>query len=246
MRFNSRPILAIFGSMSVAVWALPLIARNLKGIRPQEKWILQEYEKTSTTVDKRVFKARLTGIQLGLLLSTEGLHNNGIYNLNGKYKNHNGDDLVLKVLKSVDDEAYAEAKALKEVEEYVDSGMFTVKGKEAPVIIMKKVPGSVLSNTPEYKKAKTDDKEKMKEEAIELMCKDVARVGKSKGILHNDNRIENIHVTMSGNKVSAARLTDWGAYELYTMDKNAPEAEIIAFCKKHWTPVDWFVQADFE
>lgn len=80
---------------------------------------------------------------------------------------------------------------------------------------------------------------------------------------HSDNRIENIHVTMSGNTVVSAKLTDWGAYELYTMDKSASEAEIvgsvyncqftqltiamqIAFCKKHWTHVDWFVQADFE
>ncbi|KAJ3907129.1 hypothetical protein F5879DRAFT_986773 [Lentinula edodes] len=242
MRFNSQSLLLVFGSMMVAVWALPLIARNLQG----EKWILEEYEKTVTAADKNVFKAKLKDVQLGPLLSTEGLHNNGIYSMKGKYKGKSGDDIVLKVLKTVDDEAYAEVKALKGIGEYVDSGMFTVKGKEAPVIIMIKVPGSVLSDTPEYKKAKTDEKEKMKEEAIDLMCKEVAEVGKSKGILHNDNRIENIHVTMSGNKVVSAKLTDWGAYELYTMDKSASEAEIIAFCKKHWTHVDWFVQADFE
>ncbi|KAJ3771171.1 hypothetical protein FB446DRAFT_116287 [Lentinula raphanica] len=243
MRFNSQPLLVFVGSMMIAVGALPLIARNLQG----EKWILQEYEKTVTAADKHVFKAKLKDVDIGPLLSTEGLHNlKGVYNIKGKYKNHEGDSIVLKVLKTVDDEAYAEVKALKGVDEYVDSGMFEVKGKEEPVIIMLKVPGSVLSDTDEYKKAHTDEKEKMKEEAIDLMCKEVARVGKSSGILHNDNRIENIHVTMSGTKVIAAKLTDWGAYELYTMDKSASTAEIIAFCKKHWTPVDWFVQADFE
>ncbi|KAJ3929008.1 MAG: hypothetical protein NXY57DRAFT_1041166 [Lentinula lateritia] len=174
MRFNSQSFLVVFGSMMVATWALPLI----------EKWILEEYEKTVTAADKNVFKAKLKDVQLGPLLSTEGLHNNGIYSMKGKYKGKSGDDIVLKVLKSVDDEAYAEVKALKGIGEYVDSGMFTVKGKEAPVIIMIKVPGSVLSDTPEYKKAKTDEKEKMKEEAIDLMCKEVAEVGKSKGILH--------------------------------------------------------------
>ncbi|KAJ3734934.1 hypothetical protein DFJ43DRAFT_1037262 [Lentinula guzmanii] len=239
MRFKLRPLVVVFGSMMVAVWALPFHARNLQG----EKWILQEYEKTVTEADKNVFEAKIKDVELGSLLSTEGLHNNGIYSIKGKYKNHDGDDIVMKVLKIVDDEAYAEVKALEGVGEYVDSGMFAVKGKEEPVIIMFKVLGSVLSDTPEYKKAKTDDKEKMKEEAIDLMCKEVARVGKNKGILH---KIENIHVMMSGNKVDSARLTDWGAYELYTMDKSASEAEIIAFCKKHWTPVDWFVQADFE
>ncbi|KAJ3826784.1 hypothetical protein EV361DRAFT_876007 [Lentinula raphanica] len=265
MRFNSQPLLVFVGSMMIAVGALPLIARNLQG----EKWILQEYEKTVTAADKHVFsrftsfvynctqcsgnnlptispEAKLKDVDIGPLLSTEGLHNKGVYSIKGKYKNHEGDSIVLKVLKTVDDEAYAEVKALKGVDEYVDSGMFEVKGKEEPVIIMLKVPGSVLIDTDEYKKSHTDDKEKMKEEAIDLMCNEVARVGKSSGILHNDNRIENIHVTMSGKKVIAAKLTDWGAYELYTMDKGASTAEIIAFCKKHWTPVDWFVQADFE
>ncbi|KAJ3738374.1 hypothetical protein DFH05DRAFT_1496544 [Lentinula detonsa] len=241
MRFNLQPLVVVFGSMLVAVWALPFHARNLQG----ETWILQEHQKTVTEADRNVFQATITDVELGSFLSTQGLHNNSIYNIKGNYKNYNGDSIVMKVLKIVDDEAHAEVKALKGVGEYVDSGMFTVKGKEEPVIIMSKVPGSVLSDTPEYQKAKTDDKEKMKEEAIDLMCKEVAQVGRSKGILHNDNRIENIHVTMSGNKVDSVRLTNWGAYELYTMDKSTAEAEIIAFCKKRWTPVDWFVQADF-
>ncbi|KIK52351.1 hypothetical protein GYMLUDRAFT_77865 [Collybiopsis luxurians FD-317 M1] len=246
MRFNIQKPLLVLSLMLVVSWALPHVVRVVKQY-PDAKWILQEYEHTLTPADKNALKKKLTGVQLGSLFSEDGLNNNGLYTFKAPYKGHPADSIILKTLKAANDEACGEVKALGVRNQLVDSGMFKVKNKEEPVIIMKKVSGGPLMHEPAYKATKDHDaKDKMKQEAIDLMCQKVAHEVQTHGILHHDNRIENIHVMMSGNKVVGVEPTDYGTFELFTADKSTPIDVIVAFCKKHWTPVDWFVQADFE
>ena len=82
-------------------------------------------------------------------------------------------------------EALGEVLALKDVGFYIASGLYTISGQEKHVIIMKKIPGTPLPDTIEYKKEPSDEKRnQMKGEAIELMCENVADIVMAKKVLH--------------------------------------------------------------
>lgn len=123
----------------------------------------------------------MEGVALGALLDANGGgFNTGLYELHEDYKTHKASDVVIKCMpEPIDDKAWGEVKALKDVEYFIDSGMLLMpasakeKEKLTPVILMKKIPGVIPAKTSVWKKGRTAKvqlanqmKPKVKEEVV--------------------------------------------------------------------------------
>ncbi|KAF9072019.1 hypothetical protein BDP27DRAFT_1418593 [Rhodocollybia butyracea] len=130
--------------------------------------------------DKKVFDKTLEGVELDVKLTSRGCFNAGIYGLNKDYQGHKASEVVVKCMKQIDDEtwgqAWGEVKALRTVGYLIDSGLLLVPesghDKPTPVILMKRIPGCILPETPLWANSQTqtqlvnDIKPKVKEEVI--------------------------------------------------------------------------------
>ncbi|KAJ4481198.1 hypothetical protein J3R30DRAFT_3681984 [Lentinula aciculospora] len=155
---------------------------------------------------KDAFSSELKGVWLGSYIpaSERGFNSEGVYNVHGKI---GGKDAVLKVMKDfTSSEALGEVLALKDHGELLVSGHLQISGVYKPVIIMVKISSEVLSDTREYERASDEKREKMKEDAIKLMCKTVADIAERSHMLHRENNIDNTLVKISGGKVTSAKI----------------------------------------
>ncbi|KAJ3750307.1 hypothetical protein DFH05DRAFT_65470 [Lentinula detonsa] len=183
--------------------------------------------------DKELFSTTLTGVKLGQRLTPRGKYNAGLYLLSGTYKGHPGSSLVLKIMKSTDNAALGEAKALREIGDLVASGMLSdklVSRQPVPVIIMLKKPGDVLSTTKAYKEANVAIKEQMRTQTNKLKCEKVASLAVTKHILHLDNHEGNGLVTLSGTTVASLELIDFGVPDTFLVGKSVKEVDVLNFC----------------
>ncbi|KIK67581.1 hypothetical protein GYMLUDRAFT_68645 [Collybiopsis luxurians FD-317 M1] len=203
-------------------------AAHITGRSLGTRWIEEPYysDKVLTEDDKKVFDTTISNsLSLGAQL-TGGSNNRGLYVVQNKYQEHEENSLVVKVLKTIDNNAFAEVKALKDVGDLVGAGMLALpdgpesgkilnnveeaasksesestsgnaKTKRVPVIIMKKKRGDVLFTISAYKNTDRKQKRELREETLNLMCEVVANYAMNKGVLHNDNHPMNVLVTLS-------------------------------------------------
>lgn len=90
-------------------------------------------------------------------------------------------------MKSANKNAFGEVKALKVIDDFVDSGLFKDPklGKRAvPVVIMIKKLGVPLSETTQWTKANQETKLQLTQEIIQKMCTQVAKWATTKDILY--------------------------------------------------------------
>jgi len=165
----------------------------------------------ATPEERNVFETTLTGIELGKPLEVGGRNNLGIYPIIGKYKDHDGESLLLKALPISD---WSEVKALHIIGDLIDSGKLKIGDKEVPVIVMKKHPGKLLAQTDEYRRASSDERKKMREHLMELTCDEVARLATTKYLFHEDNNLNNVLVTFKDKSIDSVNVIDWSPYTL--------------------------------
>lgn len=138
---------------------------------------------------------KLSGVTIDQRLPVEAHNCYGLYSLKGRYKLHQADKYIMKIMLPLHGdhatEAFGEVKALKDVGDYVAAGLFTDTAlgfENAPAIIVKKKLGQVLSTTDAFKAAVTakdiELQTQMKRETLELMCAKVAELAYDKGVLH--------------------------------------------------------------
>ncbi|KAJ4487805.1 hypothetical protein J3R30DRAFT_851527 [Lentinula aciculospora] len=183
-----------------------------------------------TTKDKQAYSKQLRGVRLGQKLSVGGGNNFAIYQLTGygyglRFRSSN---LIMKVLKDVNNAAIGEAKALRAVGDFVASG--TVKALDSrPAIIMKKKPGLPLHETNLYKNAREQQRETMRSKTFQLMCDKIVTVATKKYVLHNDNHPANVLVTMNNatKSVQSVELVDYGAPSTYFISKSVTADEYL-------------------
>ncbi|KAJ3974637.1 hypothetical protein EV361DRAFT_614294 [Lentinula raphanica] len=152
----------------------------------------------------------LRGIQYGSKLP-QGGNSVAVYDLKGTYKAHNGSDydgsdLVIKILRPDSHPVYtlSEAKALKIVGDFVDSGILSYKAKDwinaypCPAIIMKKVPGKLLDDLPVYKRATPGEKKIFRRVIGKLVCAEAGRVAfvTTPSIVHENNHKGNVLIEL--------------------------------------------------
>ncbi|KAJ3763869.1 hypothetical protein EV360DRAFT_77948 [Lentinula raphanica] len=152
----------------------------------------------------------LRGIQYGSKLP-QGGNSVAVYDLKGTYKAHNGSDydgsdLVIKILRPDSHPVYtlSEAKALKIVGDFVDSGILSYKAKDwahahpCPAIIMKKVPGKLLDDLPVYQRATPGEKKIFRRVIGKLVCAEAGRVAffTTPSIVHENNHKGNVLIEL--------------------------------------------------
>ncbi|KAJ3892165.1 hypothetical protein GG344DRAFT_64796 [Lentinula edodes] len=243
--FKTRTIVVVIqvvGFLLVSTSALPHVARTIDG----QDWILQSYTELVESRHNEVqdaFKNVLQGVHIGsyIAASERGLNSEGVYNVQGKIM---GKDAVVKVMKDTGAEALGEVLALKDRGELLYSGYIVISGRYEPAIVMVKVPGKVLSDTREYKRASDEEREKLKKQAIKLMCKAVADIAVQSHLLHYENNIDNTLVTVSNGKVSSAKVCDYGASVTFEVSASVTRKEVYDWCKARWTPSTWIVVSD--
>ncbi|KAE9398768.1 hypothetical protein BT96DRAFT_721009 [Gymnopus androsaceus JB14] len=113
-----------------------------------------------------------------------------MYLLAKEYKNHPADTLILKALATDSDVTFGEVKALEHIHEYVDSGIMLIPEiskdiKVRVIVMLRKVGHEVLVKSEGYKNANADDKKKMKEDGLKMMCKKVASFVVNEEIFHS-------------------------------------------------------------
>ncbi|KAJ3915411.1 hypothetical protein F5877DRAFT_81847 [Lentinula edodes] len=232
----------VVGFLLVSTSALPHVARTIDG----QDWILESYTELVPSRHNEVqdaFKNKLEGIRLGSFIaaSERGLNSEGVYDVRGKIM---GKDAVVKVMKDTGTEALGEVLALKDRGELLYSGYIVISGRYEPVIVMVKVPGKVLSDTREYQRASDEGREKLKKQAIKLMCKAVADIAVQSHLLHYENNIDNTLVTVSNGKVNSAKVCDYGASVTFKVAASVTRREVYDWCKARWTPDTWIVVSD--
>ncbi|KAJ3805076.1 hypothetical protein F5876DRAFT_82206 [Lentinula aff. lateritia] len=232
----------VVGFLLVSTSALPHVARTVD----RQNWILQSYTElvSSRYIEVQdAFKNVLTGVSLGshITASERGLNSKGVYNVRGKIA---GKVAVVKVMKDTGTEALGEVLALKDRGELLYSGYIVIDREYEPVIVMVKVPGEVLSDTREYKRASDEKRETLKQEAIKLMCKAVADIAVKSHLLHYENNIDNTLVTVSNGKVISAKVCDYGASVTFKVSASVTKREVNDWCKTRWTPSTWIVVSD--
>ncbi|KAJ3867464.1 hypothetical protein EV359DRAFT_61421 [Lentinula novae-zelandiae] len=197
----------------------------------------------------------------------------GIYSLLKDYEvggvNYGKDKVLIKVIggmdnpeSKVDDKAWGEVKALKDVGLYIDSGMANVDHGNYPVIVMKMVEGVRIQDTIEYKYAKVDQKEKLLEEAKPCVQKEIVHFAVEKGILHVQVAFNLLHIKktnfvnvsssdfhlgnflVGGTKTSKglvletpitkAQLVDWGYPGVFKVKKGVTKAEVEEWFELQW------------
>ncbi|KIK65071.1 hypothetical protein GYMLUDRAFT_70984 [Collybiopsis luxurians FD-317 M1] len=233
-----RAVTFVMATLLLTALAIPTVIRSVDG----EAWILDDYLtvlKAREHEVKDAFSIKLTGITHVTFMppSERGLNNEGVYSVM-----YHDQEAVMKVMnwKNGGSEALGEVLALKDVGFYIASGLCTLSGQEKHVIIMKKIPGTPLPDTIEYKKEPSDEKRnQMKGEAIELMCENVADIVMAKKVLHYENTVDNTCVLMKDGKVGSARVCDFGPVGMYRVDHSVQRAQVIAWCKKRWTIGTW-------
>ncbi|KAE9410318.1 hypothetical protein BT96DRAFT_912532 [Gymnopus androsaceus JB14] len=245
----------IIGCLFITVYAAPhVLPRGL--VLPGAPWAEKHYSETIEDADKQAFSKTLPVIDGLSRIVSDGQNSRALFSLTGKYKDRNGKEheentLVMKVLHNVDKYGYAEVKALKLAGDFVDSGMLSesvpkLSKTPIPVIIMLRKPGQILSKTRAYRKANTDEENKLKAEAVDLMCKKVAHLAVTKKIYHGDNKEQNALATIKTEKnsdgmtvssVTAIELVDWGAPGVYLVKDTVIEDEVYKYCKNFWQNV---------
>ncbi|KAE9404957.1 hypothetical protein BT96DRAFT_972785 [Gymnopus androsaceus JB14] len=244
--------LLIIGSLTLTAYAAPP-PLSLSNLELREElgmpWIDVKFDNPQILEgkDKKTFSKKLSGITIDEKLPVEPHNSYGLYTLKGRYKFRTASKYIMKIMLPIDNdakaaEAFGEVKALKIVGDLVDSGLFTdlARGFEnAPVIIMKKKSGEVLSTTTAFKAAVAGKdvalQTQMKSEALKLMCAEVARIAYKKKVLHDDNHENNVLVTLRGNTVISVELVDWGPQGTYQINKKlVTQAEIEHWCIDGW------------
>ncbi|KAJ3991661.1 hypothetical protein F5050DRAFT_1865318 [Lentinula boryana] len=195
-----------------------IVSRALGGQDPVLPWVVEDFRKVLTETDKQVFAQPLVGVQIESMskLPSLGTNNDGVYRFSQKYdhagKTFEKDDIILKVLKTVEDEGFAEVKALKEVGEWVDSGLLTISGVSKPAIIMKAKPGEILVFNAYYKDH-PDKQMKMANDAKMQACKKAAKVASASNVFHwnASPAAGSFLVDVKDGAIASVELVDWGA-----------------------------------
>jgi len=211
-------------------------------------WIKGEVDDPQffTKEDKDAFANALSGVVLDTKLSVDGSHNDGIWTLSGTYTvgskiksllksrpKYDGETLMLKVLKAVDNAAIGEVKALRLAGRLVDSGMLRDSkwSSSKPVIIMKKVLGQPLYQNEIYLRSRKQ--EALEEQTFKMICQKLATIALTTGVLPSDMKPSNVHVTLieAGNSLASVDLVDFGPPATYLLRNPKPtENELLTFC----------------
>ncbi|KAJ3711747.1 hypothetical protein C8R42DRAFT_647995 [Lentinula raphanica] len=187
---------------------------------PVLPWIDATPAQSLTAIERQVF-ARPLNIDLDPALKLErdlGSHNDGLYRLPHDYIDHAGkeyqkDLLILKVLKSLNDDSFLEVKALKMVRAFVDSGSLMVSGVSKPVIVMKFQPGEMLPFN-EYYIQHPEQQQTMSREAQLKGCDAAAEIGTAHKVFHlfANPRAGKVlvNVDVSDGNITSSHLVGWG------------------------------------
>ncbi|KIK71700.1 hypothetical protein GYMLUDRAFT_235993 [Collybiopsis luxurians FD-317 M1] len=248
----------ILGLFTINAYALPSIPdRRMLGV-PTGKtlllhnfdrpWISKQYDDPANlnADDRKVFTKDLTGhVTLqDEIFGSKGDYNAGVYLLAHDYLGHKGDQVVAKILPRKDDTAYAEVKALKTVEYYIDSGLITVHPKagnplvassKMPVVLMKRMVGETLDETEEWKKAKAEKSDKQcvewMSQTMEMTCKQIVHWAIDKHLLHADFHKRNENIVMKNGAVDSVNIFDMGFPRVFTVHPSAKEAAVQSWCE---------------
>ncbi|KAJ3725805.1 hypothetical protein C8R42DRAFT_639604 [Lentinula raphanica] len=217
-----------------------------------------------TKEDQEAFSLPLHGIQYGSKLP-QGGNSVAVYDLKGSYKAHNGsdydgNDLVIKILRPDSRPVYtlSEAKALKIVGDFVDSGTLSYKAKHwtnaypCPAIIMKKVPGKLLDDLPAYQRATPEEKKIFRRVIGKLVCAEAGRVAfvTTPSIVHENNHKGNVLIELENEESlvkPSVKFVDYAWPQIFFASEGIkPEliqAQVIKDCEEdclpHWSEDNW-------
>jgi len=168
--------------------------------------------------------------------------------------------LLVKVLKDIDDDMIAEVKALKIVGQFVASGKMNVQMGKArkmkkggsgdfddesiyevkPIIVMLKMPGQALTSTPGFRAAKDmETKRRMMGDTLTMMCNKVGEMALEYGFVHRDNIIPNIMVIADGTEIIDVNIIDWGGKYLSLIRDDVTWDDLMAWCHRRWAVPVW-------
>ncbi|KIK65165.1 hypothetical protein GYMLUDRAFT_56596 [Collybiopsis luxurians FD-317 M1] len=191
-------------------------------------WILDLYGDTNLNAnDKKVF-----GVSVGSTLpdAATGRGNIGIATLKADYKGHKGSEVVAKALPSLDQDAYSEVKALKLLtpNDFINSGMLSgwPRSTPSPVILMKKVPGKIIDQIPQYSHMNDDQKDSVLVHLQKMVCGQVVKWAVQHRALVADMNPGNVLVIMEGTTIKSMQMIDFGSPGLFTISKTVKEQEI--------------------
>ncbi|KAF5364526.1 hypothetical protein D9757_011325 [Collybiopsis confluens] len=179
-------------------------------------WLLSRFDdpKMLTDADKKVFESKLKGLQLGLRMrfTADAQNNGGLWNVKS-YKGYSGSpgDLLLKVI-APHNSGYGEVKALKQVGDFVASGLIKDPGLVSTLdklrsksnlraVIMKKKDGQTLLDL---------NLLVLGEPVKILACNAAANIAVGKHALHGDLNVGNVLVKIAHGESTVVNLVDWG------------------------------------
>ncbi|KAJ3917947.1 hypothetical protein F5877DRAFT_79446 [Lentinula edodes] len=202
---------------------------------------------------------------LGVNLATgesgkKGNYNAGVYKYTGRpYRDNHPDDLVVKIIsrarrgERVDINAYGEAMALDLVGQYVDSGKvpWTIMTKvtnrrtgtvqivpenfDLYAIIMKRVEGAPIEETPEWKGARTEARNRMMAHMKKLIKPQVMDLWSKHRLIDADINRNNIHVVFdSSGCITSARLFDFGYPGIISVRRETRRQDIEDWFDQCW------------
>ncbi|KAJ3872209.1 hypothetical protein F5051DRAFT_421934 [Lentinula edodes] len=202
---------------------------------------------------------------LGVNLATgksgkRGNYNAGVYLYTGPwYRGNHPDDLVVKVISRAggdggpDIHAYGEAMALDLVGQYVDSGKvpWTTTTKETNrrtgtvrivskdidlyAIIMKRVEGAPIEETPEWKRVSSKARNRMMVDMKVLIKPQVMDLWSNHRLIDADINRNNIHVVFDRRgRITSARLFDFGYPGIISVRPETRRQDIEVWFDQCW------------
>ncbi|KAJ3996120.1 hypothetical protein F5050DRAFT_1761767 [Lentinula boryana] len=179
-----------------------------------------------------------------------GRNNIGVFAYNGRSKFN----LVIKVLlHPVDDGVYGEAMTLDDMGLYVNSGFVSFKtvnsvkdprtGKikkvkqnsNHPAIIMKRVGGEPITETPEWKNGSKKGRNRMIAAVEPLVKAEVMDIWAKHGFIYMDLNMGNVHIFFnSQGRIIDAQLFDFGYPGVVAVKRGTRQAEIEKWFEDCW------------